>query len=601
MSKSALVLLGVLAASVASVESSSLLGRRVDEAPRQGAAAAPVPIAGAAARPEAPTPPPVAPPEAPDEEDPTACADSELAAALAHKYGGAVKAEDLDYVYYFTTYSIPQRWKVKGVEVPLRREAEWALSFVVNSCASFRAEGYVEKPKRVPGSKTLWYVNVRDYGWVREDLDAVFAIQPYFLAPLTSGKENAVIFRADWFIANAMDVTKQDDRGIKDVVYYILQYGKGNEPKNADDFRKAWLVDVKTIREQRLETGTIVDAGESGVSQHTRQLRRGRTVAGYYWESRDVKTHDLDLDKVKSRDFIEDLFANQFDAGEYIASKKSGLQTYLLTAGVNDKFKEVKFGDPTVVIDRQDTHDPRVRTGKGCVVCHSMGIIPYTNAVRDLFRSGVDLRSKSYDLYRELKAFYLRNDGSEVEDDNRLFERAVKQCNGLEPAENAKVFLHVYEWYVYEKVTLQQAAYEWGVSVADYKKAIRPTTTGRLSQLYYGRPMPREVWDSVNAGGYVQSGFLIKVGAKPPEAPPAPEAAKEKEKESPGPAPPEAPPSQVEVATENASLLDAEGNLLVYLGSGIRASVVRAGPERYLVRYDRWEGYLLKSEVKPVR
>ena len=507
--------------------------------------------------------------------------DFELSEALKHKYS-RFNAEDLDFIYYFTTYAIPEKVKIRDVEVELRKQAEAALSFVINSCASFKSDGYIKKPRRVPGSKTLWYIDIRDYGWSKEDIDAVFKIQPYFLAPLVDAKENAVIFRADWFIVNAMDATKQEDRGLKDIAYNLLLYGNGKEPRNSADFQKTWMVDIKTIRELKLETGSIVDAGDSGVSQHTRQLRRGQTVTGYYWETRDVKSHDID--------FIEEIFANRYDASEYIVSHKNGLQVYMLSAGTNDNFKVVNFADPTIVVDRQDRHDPRVRTAKGCVVCHSMGIIPYTNAVRDLFRFGGDLIVKDKDMARAIKAFYLKNDGSEVEDDNRIFKRAVEQCNGLDPQENAKAYQNVYEWYCWQNVTQEQAALEWGMSKEEFLDAIKATTTGRLTQLYYGKAMPRDIWDSINAGGYIQSGLLIKR---------VDEKAMQSIKKKPAPSPL---PESVVVNVERTAIYDDHNRVVVYLGNGITANVLRSyDDEWYYVRSGRWEGYLRKSHTKPVR
>jgi hypothetical protein len=508
-------------------------------------------------------------------------AETELYAALRHKYSGRFEAEDLNHIYYFTTYAIPEKWNLNGEEVQLRQQADYALSFVLNSCASHKSEGHIEKPRRVNGSKTLWWVDIRDYGWSTEDMNTIFRIQPYFLAPLVTSKENAIIFRADWFIVNAMDSTKQEDRGIKDIAYFILLYGKGNEPKNAEEFRKRWNVDLRTIRAQKLETGTIVDSGESGVSQHTRQLRRGRTITGYYWETRDVKSHDADRDKVKARDFVEEISAEQFDAGEYIVSHKNGLQVYLLSAGVNEDFKVVNFADPTLVVDRQDRHDPRVRTAKGCIICHSMGIIPYTNTVRDLFRSGIDLKVKNKDLARALKAFYLKHDGSEVEDDNRIYERAVKQVNGLDPQSNAKAYQLVYDWYWNNKVTLEQAAREWGMETEMFRQQIKGTTGGRLSLLYKNKPMPREIWDAVQTGGYIQSGLLIRRIASPFSVPTV-----------------SVPLAEVVTKT---NLIDGK-KVLAELDPGAKVEILKTyDDEWFYARSGSVEGYILRANVKELK
>jgi hypothetical protein len=521
--------------------------------------------------------------------------DSEL--ADAQKFLEKVPAEDAPFFRFFTTYSIPEKVLFHGEQTEMRHRAELALPFVLNSCQGFKGEGLIQRPKRVAGSNTLWYIDIRDFGWKFDDIDAVFGIQPYFLAPLVNPNNNSIIFRVDWFLVNAMDVTKQDDRGLKDLVYYILQYGKGNEPKDADDFRKTWQVDIKTIREQKVETGTVVDAGDSGVSQHTRQLRRGRTIFGYYRETRDVKSHDFDPDKIQTRDYVEDIFANQSDAGEYIATAKTGLQTYMLSAGNNGKFKRVEFGDPTIVVDRQDRYDPRVRTGKSCVICHANGVIPYTNAIREFFRTGGDIRTYSKDLAREIRAFYLRSEDDEVEADNLIFTAAVKRCNGLDPAENMACFHDVYEWYWTKKVTLEQAALELGLCVEDFKKAIKPATTGRLTNLYHDKPMPREVWDSINVGGYIQAMLLVKnlqaKSIKVPEGTKKTDDVRPREVKV---------GDTVQVTVKESPLLDSQDRVTVYCLKDVTARVLEIFDDTwYFVECQGHKGYLRKSHARLVR
>jgi hypothetical protein len=528
-------------------------------------------------------------------------ADSELADATGFLDGQNKLYQDTDgkagisvkesgYYRFFTTFAVPVKYTLRGEEVPLRKQCEQALPYVLNSCMRFDSVSDITKPKRVPGSDTLWFIDVRDFGWPTDDIDDVFKLQSYFLVPLVDSQNNVIIFRADWFVVYASDNSKTDDRGIKDIPYYTLLYGKGREPKNADEFRKFWQVDEKTIRATQSETGTVIDAGDSGVSQHTRQLRTANTVFGRYWETRDVKTHDIDLERILSRDYIEDVFAKQADAGEYIATTRNKLKAYLLSAGNNDKFKRVENGDVGIVVDRQDPHDPRVRTWASCARCHGSGIIPYTNAIADLYRLGGDLRAKDKELAQLLKYFYLSEDGSEVEDDNRVYERAVKKCNGLSPAENMKAFVNVSEWYN-EKVSTAQASVEcgYGEDVEAFKKSIRKTTSGRVTFLYHDKSMPREVWDTPNAGGYSQC-VLLNKGLQ--------QAKKEepKKEEQPKPA------VYAECVVENAPIVDKQGRPVVYLSRGSRVRVMEDyADEWYIVRADRWEGYIQKKYVQPTR
>jgi hypothetical protein len=526
--------------------------------------------------------------------------DGEEAAAEAFLAKGVIKAERLNYVRFFTTYALPEEWEWKGVKVNLRRQAELSLPYALNSLAGINAYGFIEKPKRVPGSDTLWYIDIGDFGWNLEDIDAVFKLQPYFLSPLVDGKNPNILFRADWFIVYGTDVTKVDDRGIKVIPYYVLQYGLGKEPKDKDDFERAWRVDLKQSERDKTETGTIVDAGDSVVSRHTRRLHRVRTNFGYYWYTRDVKSHDIDPDKILSRDYLEDLFANQADAGEYISSNTRGLQTYLLTAGNNQKFKRVEFGDPTIVVDKVDPSDHRVRTGKSCMVCHHFGIIPYTNAFRELLTTGGKVFAKK-EIELELKAFYLKHKrGEEVRADNDLFAAAIEECNGLTPEENLKAYLSVYEWYWNEKVGPAQAARECGQSEADLVATVSPATTGRLVLLAKGKGMPREIWDSVNVGGYVQAMLLQKRVDKMPggakDDTPAP------------PPPPRDPPVPYEAeVVEDANMVDQYGRLVVRLAKGSRVSVTRLDADGVVQvaavdgQGRQWVGYVYKSKTKPAR
>jgi hypothetical protein len=432
--------------------------------------------------------------------------------ALYVQSGGlfGLSGDDANYLRFFTTFAVP---------ADLRGDCEAALSFVLNSTSGVDADDIVVRPLRVPGSATLLYVNIKDFGWDVKRVDAVAVQQPYFLAPLVT-LPGSILFRADWFVVAATDVTYQDDRGVKEFPYYLLQYGAGNDPKNAADFQKAWLVDINLVRAKKVERGLIIDAGDSGVSRHTRQLRRARTILGYYWETRDVKSHDIDPLKKVSRDYIEDIFANLADAGEYIASNKRRLQTYLLTAGNNDKFKRVEFGDPTIVLDKSDAEDRRVRTAKGCIVCHAAGINPGTNALAAIFQKGGDILAKDHNLLREIQAFYFQNIDKDIKDDNSLFEEAVLKCNGLTPLQNAQAYLNVYGWYM-GKVTLEQAALECGLAVPAFRLKIAATTQGRLTQLFQGKAVPRDSWDSLNGGGYVQAMALIR-GLKDAPQRPAP-------------------------------------------------------------------------------
>lgn len=415
--------------------------------------------------------------------------------------GGAGLPETaLPYLAFFTTYDVPAE---------LLPAAEASLSFALNSTAHPDKYTKIRKPRKI--SPSIFVVDIRQYGWTIEQIEEASKLEPFFADPVVDHrtlnygrlKVGNRFFKASWFIVNALDVTKQDDRGEKNILYYLLLYGKGHEPKDAAEFQKFWKVDIDTIRVEQVETGTIVDEGDSGVSKHARQLRRGNSLYGYYAETRDVKTYD------GRRDFLEDLLANNWDASEYIASHKNGLQVYLLTNGIKQGLKRVESADPGIVEDRSDPEEHRLRTAKSCISCHSTGLLPATNAVKDLIVGGGDLRTYDANLKLALESFYLQDLGSSFKRDNMIYERAVKEATGMEPADATKAFLNVYDWHR-QKITTAQAAREIGMTAEEYRKQIKPNASGRLTQLYQGKSIPRDVWDSLEVGGYVQSQLLIK-------------------------------------------------------------------------------------------
>lgn len=419
-----------------------------------------------------------------------------------------------EYKYYkfFTSYSVSNE-KIAKLIYPV-------LSFVLNSCASYKSIGPIKKPTQI--NDTLFAIDIRDYGWSLEDWERIAGLDPFFADAIVDHRlynynrllSGNSMFRADWFIVHATDTTKQTDRKFHDIIYYLLLYGKDYEPKDADDFRRIWEVDLKTIRVKQVERGSVIDQGKSGVSRHARQVRRGRTIFGAYHETRDVKSYEEKLvnaeteygDKFVLKDFIEDIFARHFDAQEFITSNRNRLQVYQLGNAVGKRLEEADAG---IVWDRVDPNDPRVRTAKGCMVCHAVGINPVSNAVADIFRRGGKLNFKTKELNDAVRSFYLSDLDNDIEDDNRLYARAVKECNGLTAEENASAYEAVYNWYM-GPVTPTQASFECGMTYKDYKLAIKPLTLGRLNQLYYGTDVPRDSWDSLNSGGYITSMLLIK-------------------------------------------------------------------------------------------
>ena len=431
---------------------------------------------------------------------------------VANNFIKEVPEQDRVFIKFFSTYSIPVDKKIKIVNEDISYRnmvAKYTLPFWIHSL-SYASN--IKHPQKI--SDTLYAIDIRDYNWTNEAWEKVSNLDPYFRKPMVNSEKydylrlNAgnAILRADWFIVHTSDVTKQVDRDIKNPLYYELLYAKIGIPKNIDEFRKAWGVDINKIRNLgSVLTGVMVDKGHSGVSRNNRQMFRSRTELGYYWETEDVKSIE------GKKDYLENLRpdirpAEEKDAGEAITNNFLGLQTYMLVDGQG---KRVEFADPTLVIDHSDAQDRRVRTSKSCVVCHSGGINIPVNSLQQKLNQGIEIRFGDRENANKYESFYLNPDFFLfVSDDRELYKRAIKRCNGLEPEQNVLAFQTLHDWYNSD-IDINQAALEVGVTVEELKQKVSVTASGRLSDLVTNGKIPREVWDNLKNSIYAQCMTLV--------------------------------------------------------------------------------------------
>lgn len=392
------------------------------------------------------------------------------------------------YYRYFTSYAMPKS---------LQEKAGALLTFTVHSLSS----GYVVKqPKKL--SDTLFRVDIRDYNWNEQAIENVAQIHPYLAIDFMTKeyqeryqymlqKSGNALFRLDWFIVHTLDPTRQLDYDIKTLAYYELLYANSKVPANIQEFYDIWGIDLK--RNRFLLKGTVVDGGDSIVSNHTRQLIRKNTELGPYWETFDHPDFDyvekLDMENAKRK------------AGEGIGLNYLGLQTYYLFNG--ETGDRVNFADNTFVRDgvNATNRGNRVITPISCIFCHTNGINPAANKVRDILKGKVQLLAeKEYETSLQLESFYLDDLDSKIATDAANYKAVIKKITGMDTKEfeDALRALHVF----YDaKVDLVQAAIECGVSIDTLREKADRTVSGRLGGLLDNRNMPRDRWDRVGPDG----------------------------------------------------------------------------------------------------
>jgi cytochrome c553 len=366
----------------------------------------------------------------------------------------------------------------------------------------------------------LWWIDLRDYNWDEESFETVAVADPYIRKPwvgehydklrLIAG--NALI-RVDWFLMHTCDTTRQVDYD-REPLYYTLLYAQQKIPTSADEYRSVWGIDINRVEKFGLARGGVVDQGKSIVSRHTRELTGIRTDIGYHWESSDFKNteHDKDvlenlsINRNKDNVPIHVGLARKADAHEYITTNLLGLQVYFLTDGNG---KRIEFADSTIVVDNSDkTGDVRVRTSRSCVICHGIGINPIKSEFVPALADDVDLITKYKDYQQAVERYYFNNLSQKELDDQAIFTRAVAQCNGMDPIENAKKFQIVLDWYD-KPLDVEQAAKECGVKIELFKEKISRSTSLRLLRLLEGQTIPRQIWEAPNTGLYSQAMLLL--------------------------------------------------------------------------------------------
>ena len=433
-----------------------------------------------------------------------------------------VHPEDAPFIKVFTTYAVPDE---------LREKTVLQLSYVIHSLVGVNPRGsagaYYPLAKmedgkfvpvqKVPGSDTLWYIDVRNYNWTIRAWEQIMKEDPYFVEPAVDSDVSAALrllsgnslARADWFVRAATDAQLQADAQIPFTVYETLLYANlRRPPKNLAEFRKVWGVNYDFANRVGARSGALVT--ESGrVARNNRILEYYNSSFGWYYETWDV------FNMRGLRDYME-AFPSYIagrkiprDGGEAFASNGLNLQVYVLYAGNNNGNNPngsealANTADAGLARHMGDViNDARVNNARSCFDCHSNGPIRAQNAIAE-FGGRILFPTKELALKAD-REFLSDKFDDDVKANQGRFAAAVKKVNGLEPGENQSQFLEVIRWYN-KGVDINQAAKELGLSVDTLRLKLREVDIlpGRLALLLQNNSstIPRDIWDSPGKDG----------------------------------------------------------------------------------------------------
>ena len=423
------------------------------------------------------------------------------------------------FIKFLTNYAVPNDLREKTVltaSFVIHSNVAWSNTFhpTYRPLALQDGERFIPQ-QLVPGSSTLYWIDIRDYGWDNRAFEEVVLNDGYFVSPIiderlaflleAEGLSPNILLRMDWFAVHAFDAQREKDRGLVSISDTLIYSRLSRPPKTLDELKQLWAV------ENGIEYTTLVTKSQA-VSRHNRVLAITQGRFGRFYDTFDV------LFQEGARDYLEDIFnfngnkPRVIDGGEVFWDN----QLKLLVYGLYDANENLAtFGDPTLVRHNGDiTLDARVRVSHSCTDCHSNGPLPAENTLVELLRAGVKIRVPEFNDKAALEASYL-GDGfeHEVESGVATYAQAMRRVNGLTPEQNGANYLALVAWYSFP-VTIQQAAAEVGVMPDVLKQKLNGKASGRLAMMIQGNePMPRDLWESIGfdgvPGGFQQAMVLV--------------------------------------------------------------------------------------------
>ena len=310
------------------------------------------------------------------------------------------------FLRYFSLSHLHNNPKVAEAELRTHRAA---LSKALNSL-SWKPR--IVLPRAVDRDQAVFALDVRELDWDKRDLwNEVLKGYPYGLRYDTqsdrelqdldaevsrlAGSEIPVV-RADWFVATAT----------RPPLYHTLL----ELPKTAGELETLLRVDVA----QNFLRDRVERAGfrASGVSGQNRLVERHEAAHGAYWKSYDFKPGNPKADLAQlplGPAFRDNPFANLafiHDGGEIIFNLPNGLQGYLLVDGKDNRIDQ---GPEEVVNDSLKTSGtPAIVNGLSCMACHSHGIRPFKDVIRDGHGLFGDARRKVEKLFPKVEDMDVR-------------------------------------------------------------------------------------------------------------------------------------------------------------------------------------------------
>ena len=306
-----------------------------------------------------------------------------------------------------------------GERADILREYRNALSKLVNSL-SWDLE--VTNPQPIDPQATIFYINLRDYEWDRNDgwtqIEKVYPYHISFDAPEQTALRAQLgrlqtqmdckipSVHIDWFIATA---------STPPLYHELLSLP-------LTDSELETRLDVDVIHNLQNAPGVRVwRAGfnNSGVSNNNRAVERHKSRYGAYWKSYDF------AGSVGTQNILTNPLSFTHDGGEAIFNLPNGLQGYYLVNASGFRLDDA----PINIVSNPAASDPTVRNGISCIGCHTEGMKTFEDEVRSVIESNPN---PPYNKAQALRLYVEKSDmDALLEKDMEKYRAALAATGGV--------------------------------------------------------------------------------------------------------------------------------------------------------------------------
>jgi len=399
---------------------------------------------------------------------------------------------------------------------------------------------------------TLYAIPLTGPGWGNTSWETLAATDPYFKVEwlqsknigylVTATQTSHPIMRADHFIKNSTLAPH----------YYNLLFGV-DQVGTREEFHKRLGIQEELLKATlRIKAG--VRASGLTVTKSNRRLERREGVFDL-WTSYDVLNNKGRRNALRQLGQIPgEIHALQYDGQEHIFELGWGGFGGFLNNKEGKRIPEVPI---TIAPGETNFADRRVRAGRSCMGCHVKMVNPFNSDQHKLLKKqAIELSAADPAVGIVLRAAY---DEERIQEyiglDQDVYEKAVKRLVGVSGPEISAMFVRAWTVYDEERVSIDVAAREMGLStdqaIAVLTPAIDPNLLMLLSREDNGQPLTiaRDTWEDVFDDAMLLKG---KPQLPPPEKEQIPDDAKEEIPEG-QPSTRKAPSVKDEIKEEQAS------------------------------------------------